>query len=811
MRVRRQRLQVAIFPFLSVLLCVLGSLILLMLVLDRKVKLAAAEHAQQERLAARDKHQQQRETEHQRQLAERQQLVDRRMREADAIRRAEEERIKAEEERVKKEQDDEVRQHLAQLQVRDEKRQKLKETVEKLQADETGQRKAVAKEQAELAALTDDLRKHQERLNLLTSSAKAGETKAAKEQERQALVSRFEAGLHDQLHLLEQVIEQVKDANKKRPPLFYLFPPNQRVPGAGRLPIYLECIGNHVIFQPDNQPWTTTEIQSSNRFVEEVRRRQAAKAASGKENAPYVLLLVRPSATMLYYSVLHALQGADIDMGYELIAEDWKVDFTDPRAEPPAEIASNRMRVATAGPAGPRGQAPKVYNGNSGGPFPEGGSETSPSGSPAMAGQPNGGSEAGAPRMGHAVGANPPYPQGGILMRPAAAGGNQLGGTGTGAGDGWHGTASGASGPLMAKGRGPANPSANAGGDGSSTGNGGAPNPGGSVPSPVVGLKQGVSGPPFMGSDLRDGQANGGARSAASGAARGADFVANGAPGVNGGPAGGGATSGAANPGGIGDGSGGGEPRALLPDIDSVPKPLPTAGSAAGGSRSSARTTSSNNADGVSRPTSTEGTSPELGSGGAGATGSGRAAGLGPPGLVPPQRGNTDNTGNAAGAGSAGSAGGDFIPGGEGAGEGDPSATPNPLEQRPKMVGGPKPVHRNGEAAKPSGPKMVGGVDREWVIVIECKADGITLPALSQRFTQTELNRADKPLFSALQQMIQLQLRRQPDIRPSLKYRIEADGLGTFYKVAAELVPLGLPAAAERVLPPAKVERPKGE
>src|SRR5438445_8746319 len=41
MRQRRQQLQVSTFPFLAVLLCAMGSLILLLLVIDRRAKVVA--------------------------------------------------------------------------------------------------------------------------------------------------------------------------------------------------------------------------------------------------------------------------------------------------------------------------------------------------------------------------------------------------------------------------------------------------------------------------------------------------------------------------------------------------------------------------------------------------------------------------------------------------------------------------------------------------------------------------------------------------------------------------------------------------
>src|SRR5262249_27076813 len=47
MRRRRHRLQVTTFPFLAVLLCAMGSLILLLLVLDRRAKVVALHKARE--------------------------------------------------------------------------------------------------------------------------------------------------------------------------------------------------------------------------------------------------------------------------------------------------------------------------------------------------------------------------------------------------------------------------------------------------------------------------------------------------------------------------------------------------------------------------------------------------------------------------------------------------------------------------------------------------------------------------------------------------------------------------------------------
>src|SRR5207244_11480681 len=46
MRRRKKALEVSTFPFLAVLLCTMGSLILVLLVMDRKAKLAARQKAE---------------------------------------------------------------------------------------------------------------------------------------------------------------------------------------------------------------------------------------------------------------------------------------------------------------------------------------------------------------------------------------------------------------------------------------------------------------------------------------------------------------------------------------------------------------------------------------------------------------------------------------------------------------------------------------------------------------------------------------------------------------------------------------------
>src|SRR5437879_5315154 len=54
MRKRRSKLEVSTFPFLAVLLCIMGSLMLLLFIMDRRAKMAARFRSEEE-LQARQK------------------------------------------------------------------------------------------------------------------------------------------------------------------------------------------------------------------------------------------------------------------------------------------------------------------------------------------------------------------------------------------------------------------------------------------------------------------------------------------------------------------------------------------------------------------------------------------------------------------------------------------------------------------------------------------------------------------------------------------------------------------------------------
>jgi hypothetical protein len=99
--------------------------------------------------------------------------------------------------------------------------------------------------------------------------------------------------------------------------------------------------------------------------------------------------------------------------------------------------------------------------------------------------------------------------------------------------------------------------------------------------------------------------------------------------------------------------------------------------------------------------------------------------------------------------------------------------------------------------------------NRDWVIPIECHADGAVLRGGGQKYPLSALT-ADGPLPQALRQMI---ARRQagvrpgePPYRPQVRFLIYPDGLRTYDLTFPLLQPLGIPMTRQNAeaTPPAR-------
>ena len=137
---------------------------------------------------------------------------------------------------------------------------------------------------------------------------------------------------------LEQKLRTVK--NKGTGPSYAVVPyvgPNQ----TRRRPIYIECRRDRMVLQPEGIVLTERDFEgpldNSNALASAVRAAEQylgrnSQSSLRETGEPYPLLLVRPDGINTYYVARAALRSWGSDFGYELINDDWQLDFKVPDA-----------------------------------------------------------------------------------------------------------------------------------------------------------------------------------------------------------------------------------------------------------------------------------------------------------------------------------------------------------------------------------------------------------------------------------------------------------------------------------------------
>ena len=290
-RLRRQNtVSVSMFPFLVVLICTMGSLILLLVIIARQARLQAAEHAATEKAEIRKDLKDEREwvqveiTEYgyARQKTEKQ-LAEARL----ALGHVEDHSRR-------------LRQALARLEA-------TWNDVQQLQADSSGRRTQL---EAELDRLSKEIA----------------------EKERQ--------------------VAEARRAARRR--ASYAVVPYEGPHATRRRPIYIECRADAVLLQPegivlgqsdfDGPLGPGNPLDVALRAIREYLLRQQ-QLDPEKTGEPYPLLLVRPDGIAAYYAARAAMKSWASDFGYELIGQDWELEFQPPDPNLAAEVS---QAVATA-------------------------------------------------------------------------------------------------------------------------------------------------------------------------------------------------------------------------------------------------------------------------------------------------------------------------------------------------------------------------------------------------------------------------------------------------------------------------------
>jgi hypothetical protein len=276
-KVRRQPIGVALFPFLAVLICTMGALIVLLVLLVQQARLDAHE-------VVKDQKQQ-----------------------------------RAAADPLAKER------KAAQEQIEDETwRRGI------LEGQRAQQLEALASARLKVEHLEDHIRRLQDQARTLIARATEideGRTSTSPDlTAEQAELARIQADIAKKKADLEQKKKELAAKDKS-----YALIPYDGPNGTKRRPIYIECTARGVIVQPEGVVLGPEDfsgplnpgnpLDAALRAIREVWKR------SGQPGECYPLLVVRPDGIVAYQAARQALRGWDDEFGYELVDGEKKLDF----------------------------------------------------------------------------------------------------------------------------------------------------------------------------------------------------------------------------------------------------------------------------------------------------------------------------------------------------------------------------------------------------------------------------------------------------------------------------------------------------
>lgn len=209
-------------------------------------------------------------------------------------------------------------------------------------------------ERARLSHAEEHARRLEEELAKLTIAAEQLKQTEQNQTVDQKQAEKELARLQNLIVETEAMVENLrKDAGGKKS---YAIVPYRGPNGTYRKPIYIECTDEAVIIQPEGirltpddflaPRWPGNPLASVLRASREYLNQKAAQEGAPEPPDPYPLLVVRPSGNDAYDSCYHAIKSWDADYGYEFIEEDMKLAFPEGADPELARVQHHALMVS---------------------------------------------------------------------------------------------------------------------------------------------------------------------------------------------------------------------------------------------------------------------------------------------------------------------------------------------------------------------------------------------------------------------------------------------------------------------------------
>ncbi|MEO8494623.1 MAG: hypothetical protein ABI614_06110 [Planctomycetota bacterium] len=289
-RFRKQAVSPSLFPFLAVLVCTMGALIVLLVLVVQQARVYATS------------------------------VVEARAKDESAL-------------------DEE----LAKQQLQQDDYEWQREVFEQQRAELAGK---LSERRLELSHLEDHIRRLEEKWNQLRAQAAqfeqlGGEKHAGSEQAAAEL-----AKLRAAINAAGQRLEAARKEAATRPQTFAIVP-YVGANGTKRRPIYIECSEDGITIQPEGVVLRRGDLEGPlgpgnplDAALRATREHWARQGDTALHGEPYPLLIVRPNGTLAYNYAREALKAWDDEFGYELVDAEMQLAY--PNRDPALRELLNR-------------------------------------------------------------------------------------------------------------------------------------------------------------------------------------------------------------------------------------------------------------------------------------------------------------------------------------------------------------------------------------------------------------------------------------------------------------------------------------
>jgi len=199
----------------------------------------------------------------------------------------------------------------------------------------------------ELSHLEEHIRRLEANWQRLQAEAAEQENARRGQHQQESSIRRELAQLQAAIASERQQLEQLRERSAKQRRSFAILP-YQGPHGTRRRPIYIECSATGIVLQPENIVFDPRDfggplgpgnpLDAALRAIREHWTRLERDVENGE---PYPLLIVRPNGAVAYAMARAAMAGWDDEFGYELIDGETELAF------PPSDPSLKRLLQST--------------------------------------------------------------------------------------------------------------------------------------------------------------------------------------------------------------------------------------------------------------------------------------------------------------------------------------------------------------------------------------------------------------------------------------------------------------------------------